>query len=178
MVKILAGVGMTAAQYRKQMGRQKGECTLCGGPIAKGRRLWCGQECADRYMMRASASHRRHAVRKRDKCVCQLCGCDTAKLGRLLGLVRYNDQDGYLIWRHLVDMLLGLGFNRPGCSASALWEADHIRPKCEGGEDELDNLRTLCIPCHKQETARLAARRADRRYRAERPLLVGEGYGR
>lgn len=48
-----------------------------------------------------------------------------------------------------------------------LWDADHIIPVIEGGgECDLDNYRTLCVPCHKQVTAELAARRAARR-RAE-----------
>lgn len=41
------------------------------------------------------------------------------------------------------------------------WEADHILPVVEGGgECDLSNLRTLCLPCHRAETAKLAARRA------------------
>jgi 5-methylcytosine-specific restriction endonuclease McrA len=41
------------------------------------------------------------------------------------------------------------------------WEADHIMPVSEGGGGcDLDGYRTLCIPCHKIETAQLAARRA------------------
>lgn len=43
----------------------------------------------------------------------------------------------------------------------ALWDADHIKPVIEGGGGcPLENLRTLCVPCHKTETAKLAARRA------------------
>ncbi|MCG8436406.1 MAG: HNH endonuclease, partial [Gammaproteobacteria bacterium] len=39
-----------------------------------------------------------------------------------------------------------------------LWEMDHIVPVSDGGGGcGLDNLRTLCIPCHKSESARLAA---------------------
>lgn len=41
-----------------------------------------------------------------------------------------------------------------------LWEADHIRAIIEGGgECGLDNLRTACLPCHKQATRELAGRR-------------------
>lgn len=43
------------------------------------------------------------------------------------------------------------------------WDADHIVPVCEGGRTELSNIRTLCKPCHKAETRKLAARRAVRR---------------
>ena len=44
------------------------------------------------------------------------------------------------------------------------WEADHIVPVAEGGGGcGLDNYRTLCVPCHKSESARLAAYRARKR---------------
>lgn len=32
------------------------------------------------------------------------------------------------------------------------WQADHIIPHSEGGEFVLENLRTLCVPCHKERT--------------------------
>lgn len=42
-----------------------------------------------------------------------------------------------------------------------LWEADHIIPVSEGGGGcGLDNLRTLCGDCHKQETKLLRSRLA------------------
>lgn len=40
------------------------------------------------------------------------------------------------------------------------WQADHIVPLVEGGTHDMENLRTLCVPCHKVETAALARRRA------------------
>jgi 5-methylcytosine-specific restriction endonuclease McrA len=44
------------------------------------------------------------------------------------------------------------------------WDADHIVPVAEGGgECSLENYRTLCHPCHKIETAALAARLATKR---------------
>jgi hypothetical protein len=38
------------------------------------------------------------------------------------------------------------------------WEADHIIPISEGGPDSLDNMRTLCVACHRGETRRLRRR--------------------
>jgi len=32
------------------------------------------------------------------------------------------------------------------------WEADHIQPRSKGGPDSLENLRTLCKPCHRKHT--------------------------
>jgi hypothetical protein len=39
------------------------------------------------------------------------------------------------------------------------WQADHIKAVAEGGGNAgLDNLRTLCTPCHQVETERLRGR--------------------
>jgi hypothetical protein len=39
------------------------------------------------------------------------------------------------------------------------WQADHIFAVAEGGGSSgLDNLRTLCTPCHSAETEKLLAR--------------------
>lgn len=43
-----------------------------------------------------------------------------------------------------------IGF--PKTLARDWWEVDHIIPHSEGGEYILENLRTLCIPCHKSRT--------------------------
>jgi 5-methylcytosine-specific restriction protein A len=39
------------------------------------------------------------------------------------------------------------------------WEADHILPVVEGGDSNLDNIRTLCIACHRAVTKELRERR-------------------
>ena len=40
-----------------------------------------------------------------------------------------------------------------------LWDADHILPVAEGGgQCDLDNLRTLCLPCHREATRELRVR--------------------
>ena len=38
-------------------------------------------------------------------------------------------------------------------------EVDHIKPKSEGGTDDLGNLESICTPCHKAKTAREGAKR-------------------
>jgi 5-methylcytosine-specific restriction endonuclease McrA len=42
-----------------------------------------------------------------------------------------------------------LGFPVNGKS---LWEADHIVPFALGGTDDLSNLVTLCVRCHRKKT--------------------------
>jgi 5-methylcytosine-specific restriction endonuclease McrA len=55
------------------------------------------------------------------------------------------------------------------------WEMDHVVPVVEGGGlCGLDGYRTLCVPCHKSETAALAKRRAQARKDEQRPLLKAE----
>jgi 5-methylcytosine-specific restriction endonuclease McrA len=50
-----------------------------------------------------------------------------------------------------------------------LWDADHIVPVAEGGgECSLENLRTLCIWCHQNETAKLRRRLSENRKRMPR----------
>jgi 5-methylcytosine-specific restriction protein A len=49
-----------------------------------------------------------------------------------------------------------------GCNRrmrKSLWDADHILPVTEGGgECDLDNIRTLCLRCHRAVTAQLRER--------------------
>jgi 5-methylcytosine-specific restriction protein A len=41
----------------------------------------------------------------------------------------------------------------------SLWDADHIVPVAEGGgECDLDNIRTLCLRCHRSVTMQLRER--------------------
>ena len=41
----------------------------------------------------------------------------------------------------------------------SLWDADHILPVAEGGgQCDLENLRTLCLLCHREVTADLRRR--------------------
>jgi hypothetical protein len=47
------------------------------------------------------------------------------------------------------------------------WDADHIVPIAEGGRHTADNLRTLCLRCHKKETESLRVRRLEKRRVAE-----------
>jgi hypothetical protein len=50
-----------------------------------------------------------------------------------------------------------------------LWEMDHATPVVEGGGAcGLENLRTLCIPCHREATRDLARRRSHVRRMAKR----------
>jgi 5-methylcytosine-specific restriction endonuclease McrA len=97
-----------------------------------------------------SGTYLKHCVWKRDKGVCAGCGVDCDRIKRAIHYANYR-------WQEKHDILKQLGFT--GWSLH-LWEAHHIVPVIRGGADHLDNLLTLCVNCHKIETAKLAAERA------------------
>ncbi|MCA1612054.1 MAG: HNH endonuclease [Thermoanaerobaculia bacterium] len=117
--------------------------------------------------MRTSPSAARERVFERDRGVCARCGLDTEDLkGRLAAMRRRNPvPDALEEARRLssgFERAVLLRARRPWIAIRrALWEADHVVPVVEGGGGcGLDNLRTLCIPCHHAETRGLARRRA------------------
>lgn len=144
--------------------------------------------------MRTNVSYARGLVFKRDRGICQECGFDTHGWDEIrrtwkdamdrvlsaLNVEKWNeifrrpneDRDEIerawspRIWA-VRDRWDALGLVPHG------WEMDHVVPVVEGGgECGLDNLRTLCIPCHRRNTAELARRRAETRRRQMR-LEVG-----
>jgi 5-methylcytosine-specific restriction enzyme A len=108
---------------------------------------------------------RRH-VYERDHGVCALCGADAARTARLLWKLRRSGD------REAVTMIRAL-WGRRAWDSTSLWEADHLVPLSEGGAGTLQNLRTLCRPCHVDETKALRARLAQRR--AIQRRAQGEG---
>lgn len=118
-------------------------CCHCGDPVPKGRRDWCGDPCVERYQL-ASGDQQvaRRLLLRRDRGVCALCAVQCrARVDRIW--------DG----RRWIDPRAGV----------PVWEADHAVPICEGGALALENLRTLCRPCHVRATAELRARLAAKR---------------
>jgi len=141
----------------KSLPRQKGRCRNCGGSLPKRARTSCSRECTEIIKLLTLSGYARWAVKQRDRGVCAICGCDTEKVKRIL---RHAGNS----WSFRFETQASLGFGR----SSHLWEMDHILPVVYGGgakpaksaDEILNNLRTLCIPCHRQETARLARLRA------------------
>lgn len=57
-----------------------------------------------------------------------------------------------------------------------LWDADHIQSIRDGGGlCGMDNYRTLCIPCHKEETKKLHKRMAEERRAGRDPKAIPHG---
>lgn len=134
-------------------------CRWCGGVCPGGRTGWCSEECVDEYLIRSDASLARRRVEQRDGEICAACGVDAGMLYRERQHYRWHYNRGYPGRHSRQEWNVDRGL-KPHHEAT-LWEADHITPVIEGGGCcGLDNLRTLCIWCHHEDTAELAARRA------------------
>ena len=146
---------MNAAQYRREHNRQEGQCTWCGGPVRHPRRTWCSDECVHEFRLRHDWPYVRQLVRRRDAGVCADCGLPTIKVQRIIrwasaDMVRIGVSYWHVSIRHELCSEMGIDYS-PGCD---LWAVHHIVPRAEGGSNDLDNLVTLCVACHKKRHAR------------------------
>jgi 5-methylcytosine-specific restriction endonuclease McrA len=142
----------------------RGTCRWCGEAIVHGsgpqhgepnrRRRW-HPECVDVYNATDPREVRKR-LRRRDRGVCARCGLDTIALRRELA------------GRGMTRKLRARGF----VPRRSLWEVDHVVPLIDGGSHGLDNLQTLCTPCHKTKTAEEARARAARTPRPPDPPVA------
>lgn len=99
--------------------------------------------------MRTDPGYLREKTFARDRGVCAGCGIDTA--AELLHLKRSRGAAR-------IRALARWGLKR--LDRRSLWDADHVLPVAEGGGAcDLENIRTLCLLCHKRVTAELRERR-------------------
>lgn len=149
-------------------------CCGCGREVGPRRASSHSEECVRRWRSHSDLTAIRYRVGHRDNGVCALCGADTEKLKqRVIALCAR-----VMGWRdrYWSSALLGLSnwkLNRIRAILKARgwplsdrrwWEADHIRPVAEGGGGcDHTGYRTLCCPCHRAETKKLAGRLAAKR---------------
>jgi 5-methylcytosine-specific restriction enzyme A len=125
-------------------------CRWCDLEIlAKRRRTFCSDYCVHQWRLRTDPGYLRDQVFARDRGICDRCSIDTiaayAALKRARGTTR-------IAGLHLYGM-------KSITTRRSLWDADHIRPVAEGGgQCDLDNIRTLCLLCHREATAQLRQR--------------------
>jgi 5-methylcytosine-specific restriction protein A len=159
-------------------------CRWCGGPVKPPRRTLCCDACVHELSLRTSTSYLAYQVFLRDKGVCAICGQDTERPERVRRLIvemhswhRFSGYGTPGIFRKSEAVLHELwrwafGATRfAGLPSQWRWEADHVVPVSEGGGGcGLENMRTLCLPCHGKETGRLR-RRLNQRARASDDLF-------
>lgn len=162
---------------RDLLPEQLGRCKWCGGEAKPPRKFWCSDACVREYQA-ADPKELRRAVEERDREVCAACRRDCRVLRarleeRLAPFYRtsapWPQRRRACRWGKFLGRLKLV---RLFATLRHLWEADHVVPVVEGGPNTLENLRTLCLPCHKAATRELAARRARAR-RKQLDLITG-----
>jgi len=126
-------------------------CRWCKGVVSGRRRTFCSDACVHEWRLRSSSSYLRECVFERDGGICAVCRVDTHKQRRRIMRLPFSER------MRALQALQKSGVIHKG--RKSWWEADHILPVVEGGDSNLDNLRTLCIPCHREATKALRERR-------------------
>lgn len=128
-------------------------CRWCKKSVPPPKITFCGPDCVHEWRLRSSPSYLRSCVRARDKEICALCKLDCKKLRIELRKLRLENR---IVWEARCEELAIPKHRR----TRSLWDADHIKPVCEGGGlCGTDNIRTLCYKCHRTATNELLARR-------------------
>jgi 5-methylcytosine-specific restriction endonuclease McrA len=127
-------------------------CRWCGLETPRNRRTFCSEYCVNEWRLRTDPSYLREKTFERDRGRCAVCSVDTSEAWRELKKSRGATR---------ARLLLHWGLR--SVNRRSLWDADHIVPVVEGGgECDLDNIRTLCLICHRRATGELRERRAAR----------------
>lgn len=130
-------------------------CRWCNLEVPRGRQTFCSDWCVHEWKLRTDPGYLREKVLERDRGVCAGCGADC-----LAEFLRWKRSRGTLRLRIQIEWGI-----RPGHRKS-FWDADHIVPVVEGGgECDLDNIRTLCLRCHRSATAELRKKRSGEQVR-------------
>lgn len=146
------------ARTLPEAGRQRGRivpagpggrplCRWCQLEItAARRRTFCSAFCVHQWRLRSDPGYLREQVFFRDRGVCALCSTDTVRALASLKRSRGSERERLLAMWGMASIH----------ARRSLWDADHILPVAEGGgQCDLHNLRTLCLPCHREVTTEL-----------------------
>ena len=124
-------------------------CRWCGKGVKPPRRTMCSPECVHELQLRTNGRYLRDCVYDRDKGICQMCKIDTKKIAKEALQLRTEEKEIFLK-KHSISLKRKIWKRKHG---GGLWDADHIIPvKDGGGSCGLENIRTLCIKCHKVVT--------------------------
>lgn len=151
----------------------KGYCRYCKKKIENPRRRsFCSEECVREFDIRTSASSVLYWIFKRDNGICRKCGRNAEeaksrheklesgmknKYWENLWEWDLEIQARFVMYREIEMRRLRNDFQIISPERS-WWEADHVIPVSKGGgECGLENYQTLCVRCHKEETAVLKA---------------------
>jgi hypothetical protein len=146
-------------------------CAFCGGNLSAASKVrgvestYCSRECAEEGRLKRGGMY--SSTRVRDQLfalefgVCCLCGINAHALYTRIAALEPAERLNALCnanWKLPVTAkALERLLQNP--KEAHFWNADHITAVAEGGGGcGLDNLRTLCVPCHAAETEKLQRR--------------------
>ena len=153
---------------KRKVKKPKPSCRCgCGRMPPKGRRTFFGDDCVHRWKIRTDPGYVRQQLLQRDHGVCSRCGLDTLEVRQAVDeLIRERYRGGY-------DNLQGYAYGQLGrqwlhdqklVNRKSFWEAHHEVAVVEGGGlCDLSGFATVCVWCHRRESAALAKRRAEKR---------------
>ncbi|GKU88872.1 hypothetical protein SLEP1_g3086 [Rubroshorea leprosula] len=135
--------------------------------------LFCDLECYEEYRLRTSNRFLRQELFQVEHGICTNCQLDCHQLVKNLKPLSLQRRLEYIkkiapkiaSQKKLVNKLV----NDP--SEGNAWHADHVVPVYKGGgECRLENMRTLCVACHKDVTAAQNAERRTMRIKTKKKL--------
>ena len=130
-------------------------CRWCQKGVKPPRRTLCSPECEHELKLRTNGNYLRHCIYLRDRGICAICTIDTKKTAKLALSLEGEERNLYLKSLN-ISLKRKIFVKKFGGS---LWDGDHIIPvKDGGGCSSLENMRTLCISCHKIVTAQTGTR--------------------
>ena len=163
----------------------------CIGAVANGSKLslksrqdlFCSHDCYNKAMLCSSGSYVRRKLREIERGVCQMCNLDCIKAVGALRAVKTQGKSGDLLREALEERRRILysyseKFSQRGFRVvrerlltqpieGNAWQADHIVAVFQGGGcSGLENMRTLCVCCHKEVTAKQVQVRVQQRREA------------
>jgi 5-methylcytosine-specific restriction endonuclease McrA len=123
-------------------------CRWCALEVPPRRFTFCSEFCVHEWKLRSQPAYLREQVLLRDKGICADCGINTIAEARRVRYARGSPRTALLA-----------SWGLKARTRKSLWDADHIVPVAEGGgECDLDNIRTLCLRCHRLATLQLRGR--------------------
>ena len=131
-------------------------CRWCNKGVKPPRRTLCSKECEHELNLRINGRYLRNCIYIRDNGICNICNIDTKKTAKMALLLTGKEKEDFLK-NHNISLKRKIWKCRHG---GGLWDGDHIvTVKDGGGCSGLENMRTLCISCHKIITATMGGRK-------------------
>ena len=146
-------------------------CAYCAGKLSTASRnngvisTYCSKECAEEGRLKRGGMYASTQIRTQvfalEGGVCRLCGVDAHALYTRIASLAPAERLNALCNAHWKLPMSSKGLERllQNPKEGDFWQADHIQAVAEGGGGcDLENLRTLCTPCHSVETEKLRGR--------------------